>query len=86
MLLVDVADQTVVHGVPHQLLQPAGEGLDECWGHAELLVLLLPDVAGAVVHGDADPTSIGLVGTAAMPETPHPDQHASLGISAAMVS
>ena len=46
--------------------------------HAELLVLLLADVAGAVVHGDADPALVGAVGPAAVPQAADPDQDAAL--------
>ena len=56
-------------------------------GRSQLLVFLLSDIPGAIIHGDADPALIGVVGTAAMPEAPHPHQHTALAlISAAMVS
>ena len=44
---------------------------------AELLVLLLADVAGAVVHGDADAPLAGAVGAAAVPEAAVPHEHAA---------
>ena len=45
-----------------------------------MLVLLLPDEAGAVVHGDPDPDLVGGgVGAAAVPGAALPDQHRSPG-------
>ena len=78
MLLVDVPDQAVVDRVADQLLQAPGEGLTSA-GEPELLVLLLADVAGAVVHGDADATLRRGVGAAAVPQAADPDEHAALG-------
>ena len=46
--------------------------------NAELLVLLLAYVAGAIVHGDAHPRAVGQVRTPAVPEAAHPDEHAAL--------
>ena len=53
MFLVDVADEPVVDRIADQLLQAVGERLDQGRRDPQLLVLLLADVAGAVVHGDA---------------------------------
>ena len=53
--LVDVAHQPVVHRVADQFLEAARELAHQCGRDAELLVLLLADVAGAVVHGDPRP-------------------------------
>ena len=44
------------------------------------------DVAGAVVHGHADPALAGAVGATAVPEAAVPDEHAAPAISAATVS
>src|SRR5579872_5116508 len=67
-LLVDVADQAAVDAVAHQRLEPWGKGPRQFRRHAQLLVLLLADEAGAVVHGDAGSPLAGAVGPAAMPE------------------
>src|SRR5205085_7722992 len=67
-LLVDVADEAGVDAVADELLQPRRERLDQRRRQPEVLVLLLADVAGAVVHGDADALLVGRVGTAAMPQ------------------
>src|ERR1700722_12961747 len=74
VLFVDVADEAVVHGVADELLEATGEGFDEGGRYAELLVLLLADVARAVVHGDTDTTAVGPVGASAVPEASHPDE------------
>src|ERR1017187_5040983 len=63
-MFVDVADQAVVDPVPDQLLQPTRKMLDCLAGDTQLLVLLLPDVAGAVIHGDTDPIGVSGVGAA----------------------
>ncbi len=72
-------DEAVVDRVADQLLQPARERLDQRGRDAQLLVLLLADVTGAVVHGDAHPADVGVIGAAAVPEAPDPDQDAALG-------
>ena len=79
MLLVDVPDEAVVDRVADELLEAARERLHERWRDTQLLVLLLADVAGAVVHGDADAPLVRLVCAAAVPETPDPDEDAALG-------
>jgi hypothetical protein len=52
-----VADEPAVDAVAAQLLQARGEARTRFERDAELLVLLLADPAGAVVHGDADPAA-----------------------------
>src|SRR5438270_9876169 len=76
-LLVDVADEPAVHAIANEFLQTRGERAHERRRDPELLVLLLTDVAGAVVHGDADAPLAGAVGTAAVPQAAMPDQHAA---------
>src|SRR5262249_61822252 len=75
--LVDVADEPVVDAVSHQLAQPRREAAGDLARDAELLVLLLPDPAGAVVHGDPDTALIGAIGAAAVPQAAVPDEHAA---------
>ena len=53
-LLVDVADQAPVDAEPAELAQLRGERGHHFGRNAELLILLLADPAGAIVHGDAD--------------------------------
>src|SRR3569832_137610 len=77
-LLADVADQALVDAVANQFLQARRERLHEFGREAELLVLLLSDEAGAVVHGNAGAPRIRAVGAAAMPERAVPDEYAAL--------
>src|SRR5262245_12657475 len=65
---VDVPDQRVVHAVPDQLAQTGLEAGRHFRRDAELLVLLLADEAGAVVHRDPDARRVGGVRAAAVPE------------------
>src|SRR6516225_6163489 len=78
MLLVDVADEAVVHGITDELLQAAGERSHKLGRDAELLVLLLADVSSAVVHCDPDPALIGLIRAAAVPQAADPHEHTAL--------
>ena len=66
-----------VDAVAHQAPQARREARGDLARDAELLVLLLADEAGAVVHGDADAPLAGAVGAAAVPEAAVPDQHAA---------
>src|SRR5262249_11944242 len=75
--LVAVADEPGVDAVSHQLAQPGREAAGDRARDAELLVLLLPDPPGAVVHGDADTALIGAIGAAAVPQAAVPDEHAA---------
>src|SRR5262249_32726449 len=75
--LVDVAHEPVVDAVSHQLAEPRREAAGDLARDAGLLVLLLPDPAGAVVHGDADTALSGAIGAAAMPQAAVPDEHAA---------
>src|ERR1700683_4989762 len=76
VVLVDVAHQPRVDAVADQATQPGREARRGLAGDAELLFLLLADPARAVVHGDTDPTLVGLVGAAAVPKAAVPDQDA----------
>src|ERR1035437_9703995 len=78
-MFVDVADQAVVDPVPDQLLQPTRKMLGGFAGDTQLLVLLLPDVTGAVIHGDADPTGVSGVGAASVPQAAVPHENAPFG-------
>ena len=76
--LVDVADEAVVERVADELLQARRELRRDLARDAELLVLLLADVAGAVVHRHADAAPAGAVRAAAVPEAAVVDQDAAL--------
>ena len=78
-VLVDVTDEAAVHAVTDELAQARLEAPDLLDRDAQLLVLLLADVTGAVVHGDADAALAGPVRTAPVPEAAVPDEHAALG-------
>src|SRR6185503_7426784 len=52
--LVDVPDQSAVDAVADQLAQARREPLRDLARDAELLILLLADESGAVVHRDPD--------------------------------
>src|SRR5262245_2659424 len=75
--LVDVADQAAVDAVSDQLQQARREAARDLARDAELLVLLLPDPPGAVVHRDADAALLRRVRAAAVPQAAVPDEHAS---------
>src|SRR5262245_38345570 len=68
--LVDVPDQVAVDAVADQRAQARREARRDLARDAELLVLLLAQEAGAVVHRDADAALAGGVGAAAVPEAP----------------
>src|SRR4030095_5742992 len=70
--LVDVPDQVAVDAVADQPAQARGEARRDLARDAELLVLLLAQEAGAVVHRDADAPLAGGVGPPAVPEAPVP--------------
>src|SRR5262249_58557685 len=75
--LVDVTDEAVVDTVPDQLAQPRREAARDLACDPELLVLLLPDPAGAVVHRDADAALPCPVRAPAVPQAAVPDEHAA---------
>ena len=66
-----------VDAVADQAPEARREARGDLARDAELLVLLLADEAGAVVHGDPDAALAGAVGAAAVPEAAVPDQHAA---------
>src|SRR5512143_1575660 len=77
-LLVDMSDKTLINSVAHEFLEPRWKGLHELRCEAELLVLLLTDKAGTIVHRDTGPPLVGAVGAAAMPERAIPDERTAL--------
>src|SRR5690606_37856961 len=70
--LVDVADEALVDAVPAQPGQAAVEAPGDGARDAELLVLLLADVPGAVVAGDAHAALARRVGAAPVPQAAVP--------------
>src|SRR5262245_3398545 len=67
-VLADVSDQAAVDAVADELPEPRREPRGELARDPELLVLLLPDEARAVVHRDPDAAPIRLVGAALVPQ------------------
>src|ERR1700688_685255 len=78
MLLVDVPDEPLVDREATQLLEAARESSCRLDWNPELLVLLLADVTGAIVHGDSHTAMSGGVGPTPVPQTPHPHEDAAL--------
>src|SRR5262249_56748985 len=71
-----VTDQAVVAAVPARPARPGRDAARDLACDPELLVLLRPDPAGAVVHRDADAALPCPVRAPAVPQAAVPDEHA----------
>src|SRR5712672_1221189 len=68
IVIVDVAELSLVDAVAAQLLQASRKSPRGVLGNAELQVFLLPHPAPAIGAGERKPPRIGGVGATAMPE------------------
>jgi len=72
-----MADQISIDAIANQALKSLGKLGGDLAGYAQLLVLLLANETGTIIHRDPDSALIGLVCTAPMPQAAIPDQNAS---------